>query len=133
MRVELQDIYKTYRDSHGQPVHALQGVDLQVNAAEFVAISGSSGCGKSTLLNVIGCLDRPTKGAYILDGQDVSQLSKDERADIRNRKLGFIFQGFNLLSRTSAIENVELPMLYAGLPVEERQRRAMEGIKVKHE
>jgi putative ABC transport system ATP-binding protein len=90
---------------------------------------GTSGSGKSTMMNIIGCLDRPTRGTYELDGQDVSQLSKDDRADIRSQKLGFVFQGFNLLSRTSAIENVELPMLYAGIDSHERQKRAKEALE----
>jgi putative ABC transport system ATP-binding protein len=109
-------------------VHALRGISLTVRQGEFVAIMGTSGSGKSTTMNIIGCLDRPTKGHYILDGSDVSILSKDERADIRNRKIGFVFQGFNLLARTSALENVELPMLYAGIDSNERRRRALEAL-----
>ncbi|MGH9957579.1 MAG: ABC transporter ATP-binding protein [Pyrinomonadaceae bacterium] len=109
-------------------VHALRGVSLTIRDGEFVAIMGSSGSGKSTTMNIIGCLDRPTKGTYILDGQDVSQLSNDERADIRCQKIGFVFQGFNLLSRTSALENVELPMLYAGVETKERDLRALEAL-----
>jgi putative ABC transport system ATP-binding protein len=100
----------------------------KIREGEFVAIMGTSGSGKSTTMNIIGCLDRPTKGKYTLDGIDVSELSKDERADIRNQKLGFVFQGFNLLSRTSALENVELPMLYAGLDAKERNKRAMDAL-----
>jgi putative ABC transport system ATP-binding protein len=109
-------------------VHALRGISLAIREGEFVAIMGASGSGKSTTMNIIGCLDRPTRGTYILDDQDVSQLSKDERADIRNRKIGFVFQGFNLLARTSALENVELPMIYSGISTAERHRRAMEAL-----
>ena len=121
--IELDHIHKTYTMGDVE-VHALRGISLTIREGEFVAIMGTSGSGKSTTMNIVGCLDRPTKGSYILDGQDVSALSKDERADIRNKKLGFVFQGFNLLSRTSALENVELPMLYAGVATAERQRRA---------
>jgi len=110
-------------------VNELRGVSLTIQKGEFVAIMGTSGSGKSTMMNIIGCLDRPTRGTYELDGQDVSQLSKDDRADIRSQKLGFVFQGFNLLSRTSAIENVELPMLYAGIDSHERQKRAKEALE----
>jgi len=125
--IKLDHIHKTYTMGDME-VHALRGVSLTINEGEFVAIMGASGSGKSTTMNMLGCLDRPTRGTYILDGQDVSQLNKDERADIRSQKLGFVFQGFNLLSRTSAIENVELPMLYAGLDTAERQRRASEAL-----
>jgi putative ABC transport system ATP-binding protein len=125
--IELDHIHKTYAMGETQ-VHALRGVSLTINEGEFVAIMGASGSGKSTTMNIIGCLDRPTRGTYILDGHDVSELSKDERADIRNRKIGFVFQGFNLLSRTSALENVELPMLYAGVDTAERHQRAMEAL-----
>jgi putative ABC transport system ATP-binding protein len=125
--IELEHVHKTYTMGDVE-VHALRGISLTIRAGEFVAIMGTSGSGKSTTMNIIGCLDRPTRGTYILDGQDVSALSKDERADIRSRKLGFVFQGFNLLSRTSALENVELPMLYAGLDTGERHRRAMEAL-----
>ncbi|HZS06539.1 MAG TPA: ABC transporter ATP-binding protein [Blastocatellia bacterium] len=109
-------------------VHALRGISLTIRQGEFVAIMGTSGSGKSTMMNIIGCLDQPSRGTYILDGQNVSQMSKDERADIRNGKIGFVFQGFNLLSRTSAMENVELPMLYAGIEAAERHRRSMEAL-----
>jgi putative ABC transport system ATP-binding protein len=126
--IRLEQIHKTYTMGDVE-VHALRGVSLTIRAGEFVAIMGTSGSGKSTTMNIIGCLDRPTRGTYILDGQDVSALSKDERADIRSRKLGFVFQGFNLLSRTSALENVELPMLYAGIDSAERQRRALEALR----
>jgi putative ABC transport system ATP-binding protein len=125
--IELDHIHKTYTMGDVE-VHALRGVSLTIRQGEFVAIIGASGSGKSTMMNIIGCLDRPTRGIYTLDGQDVSQLDKDERADIRSQKIGFVFQGFNLLSRTSAIENVELPMLYAGLDSQEREKRAKEAL-----
>jgi putative ABC transport system ATP-binding protein len=125
--IELDHIHKTYTMGDVN-VHALRGVSLTIREGEFVAIMGASGSGKSTTMNIIGCLDRPTRGKYILDGEDVSEMSKDERADIRCQKIGFVFQGFNLLSRTSALENVELPMLYAGLETSERHRRAMEAL-----
>jgi putative ABC transport system ATP-binding protein len=125
--IELDHIHKTY--SMGDvDVHALRGVSLAIRQGEFVAIMGASGSGKSTMMNILGCLDRPSRGTYILDGQDVSQMSKDERADIRCQKIGFVFQGFNLLSRTSALENVELPMLYANVQGAQRHRRAMEAL-----
>jgi putative ABC transport system ATP-binding protein len=126
--IQLEGIHKTYTMGD-VVVHALRGVSLTIREGEFVAIMGTSGSGKSTTMNIIGCLDRPTRGTYILDGQNVSELSKDERADIRNRKLGFVFQGFNLLSRTSALENVELPMLYSGVDAAQRHRRASEALR----
>jgi putative ABC transport system ATP-binding protein len=125
--IELAQVHKTYTMGDVE-VHALRGISLTIRAGEFVAIMGTSGSGKSTTMNIIGCLDRPTRGTYILDGQDVSALSKDERADIRSHKLGFVFQGFNLLARTSALENVELPMLYAGLDTAERHKRALAAL-----
>src|SRR5512132_2276826 len=125
--IQLEHIHKTYTMGDVD-VHALRGVSLTIREGEFVAIMGTSGSGKSTTMNIIGCLDRPTKGHYFLNGQDLSQLSKDQRADIRNQKLGFVFQGFNLLSRTSALENVELPMLYAGVETAERHRRSLAAL-----
>ena len=109
--VQLEEIHKTY-DSGEVPVHAVRGVTLDIAGGEFVAVMGASGSGKSTLMNLLGCLDRPTKGRYLLGGTDVSGLDRNQLADLRNQKLGFVFQGFNLLSRTTARENVELPMLY---------------------
>jgi len=125
--ISLDHIHKTYTMGDVE-VHALRGISLEIKQGEFVAIMGASGSGKSTTMNIIGCLDRPTKGHYFLNGEDLSQLSKDQRADIRNRKLGFVFQGFNLLSRTSALENVELPMLYAGVESTERHSRSMAAL-----
>src|SRR5678809_1376639 len=122
--IELDHIHKTYTMGDVE-VHALRGISLTIREGEFVAIMGASGSGKSTTMNIIGCLDRPTRGTYILDGEDVSQMSKDERADIRCQKIGFVFQGFNLLSRTSTLENVELPMLYAGVETGQRDQRAL--------
>ena len=125
--IQLDHIHKTYTMGDVE-VHALRGVSLTIREGEFVAIMGASGSGKSTTMNILGCLDRPTRGSYILDGEDVSELSKDERADIRCQKIGFVFQGFNLLSRTSALENVELPMLYLGVDSAQRHQRAMEAL-----
>jgi putative ABC transport system ATP-binding protein len=132
--IDMQNIWKVY-DTGAVQVHALRDVSFTVEPGEFVAIMGASGSGKSTLMNLIGCLDRPTHGSYFLDGADVSQLSKNERADIRNRKIGFVFQGFNLLRRTSALENVELPLIYANVPAEERRlrsERALEAVGLAH-
>jgi putative ABC transport system ATP-binding protein len=125
--IQLDHIHKTYTMGDVE-VHALRGISLTIREGEFVAIMGASGSGKSTAMNIIGCLDRPTRGTFALDGQDVSEMSKDERADIRCEKIGFVFQGFNLLSRTSAIENVELPMLYAGVATAQRNQRALEAL-----
>ncbi|HLW81673.1 MAG TPA: ABC transporter ATP-binding protein [Candidatus Acidoferrales bacterium] len=126
--IALDNVHKTY-DLGEVQVHALRGVTLEIMRGEFVAIMGASGSGKSTLMNILGCLDRPTKGRYLLDGTDVSKLSKVELAHIRNRKIGFVFQQFNLLSRTTALENVELPTLYAGIPPEERVARAKQSLE----
>src|SRR5256714_11993255 len=120
--VRLVDVHKTYRAGEME-VHAVRGVSLEIRRAEFVALMGASGSGKSTLMNLLGCLDRPTLGRYILDGADVSGLDRDRLADIRNRKIGFIFQSFNLLSRTSAREDVELPLLYSAQRLTNAQLR----------
>ena len=127
--IKLADIYKTYQTGEVE-VKAVCGVSREIFQGEFVALMGASGSGKSTMMNTLGCLDRPTQGKYFLDGIDVSQLNRDELADIRNQKIGFIFQGFNLLSRTSALENVELPMLYARHRLESasQRERAMKAL-----
>ena len=125
--IRLENVYKTY-DLGEVQVHALRGVSLEIHAGEFVAVMGASGSGKSTLMNILGCLDKPTKGHYFLDGIDVSGMDKSDLARIRNHKLGFVFQGFNLLSRTSALENVELPTIYAGISLEERESRAKDSL-----
>jgi putative ABC transport system ATP-binding protein len=125
--IEIRRVSKTYA-SGGAAVHALRDVSLEVQPGEFAAIMGASGSGKSTLMNTLGCLDRPTRGEYLLDGIDVSRLSADARADIRNRKIGFVFQGFNLLSRTSALENVELPLLYTDVSEREALERSREAL-----
>jgi putative ABC transport system ATP-binding protein len=125
--VRAQEIEKVYR-SGDVSVPALRGVSLDLVPGDFVAIMGASGSGKSSFMNIMGCLDRPTRGVYLLAGQDVSRLSRDELAGVRGRSLGFVFQGFNLLPRTSALENVELPMLYQGVPPAERKQRAAEAL-----
>jgi putative ABC transport system ATP-binding protein len=127
--IKLADIHKVYHTGEVD-VHAVRGVSLDIQPGEFVAIMGSSGSGKSTLMNMIGCLDRPTGGNYFLDGLDVSTLDRDQRAKIRNDKIGFVFQGFNLLSRTTALENVEMPMLYnhKRVPSAEQKERASKSL-----
>src|SRR5947209_11980432 len=110
--VRLDDVRKTYQTGEVE-VQAVRGVSIEIGQGEFVALMGSSGSGKSTLMNIVGCLDRPTSGCYFLDGEDVSSLTRDDLADVRNRKLGFVFQNFNLLARTSELETVEMPLLYS--------------------
>jgi putative ABC transport system ATP-binding protein len=125
--IEAVDITKTYRLGEIE-VNALSNVSLSIDKGEFIAIMGPSGSGKSTFMNMLGCLDRPTSGRYLLEGIDVARMERDELATIRNRKIGFVFQGFNLLPRTSALENVELPMLYNGVPAKERRQYAAEAL-----
>jgi putative ABC transport system ATP-binding protein len=125
--IRVEHVHRIY-DLGEQKVAALRGVSLEIMRGEFVAIMGASGSGKSTFMNMLGCLDRPTSGHYILEGTDVAQMTKSELAKIRNRRIGFVFQGFNLLSRTTALENVELPTLYARLSKEERQKRSVQAL-----
>ncbi|HHY97434.1 MAG TPA: ABC transporter ATP-binding protein [Firmicutes bacterium] len=126
--IEIVNVTKIYNSGEVK-VHALRGVSLTVSSGEFIAIMGPSGSGKSTLMNIIGCLDRPTSGSYLLDGKEVSTLSSDELAEVRNKKLGFVFQTFNLLPKLTAVENVELPLVYAGVSLKERRERAMAALR----
>jgi len=125
--IETQDLWKTYIMG-AEEIHALRGVSISIDRGEYVAIMGPSGSGKSTLMNLIGCLDTPTKGSYLLNGKLVSQMNDDELARIRNEEIGFVFQTFNLLARATALHNVELPLIYAGIPTKERDRRAREAL-----
>jgi putative ABC transport system ATP-binding protein len=127
--IQLEHVWKTYHTGDFE-LHAVRDVSLRIERGEFVAVMGSSGSGKSTMMNIIGCLDRPSAGRYLLDGTDISTLDRNGLADIRNQKIGFVFQGFNLLTRTSAVENVELPMMYnrTGIGTKEMRRRAMEAL-----
>ena len=127
--IETHQLIKIY-DVGIEGIHALENVTITIKRGEFVAIMGPSGSGKSTFMNIIGCLDQPTAGQYSLDGHKIGGLSRDELAAIRNRKIGFVFQGFNLLSRTSALENVELPLLYNHIPAKERKKKALEALKI---
>jgi putative ABC transport system ATP-binding protein len=126
--IEMRGIERTYVMGENL-VHALRGVDLQIEKGDSIAIMGTSGSGKSTLMNIMGCLDQPTKGQYLLNGKDVSRLSRAALADVRGRMIGFVFQSFNLLSRTSALENVEMPLMYQGVPAKERHKRAHEALE----
>jgi putative ABC transport system ATP-binding protein len=125
--IRLEDVSKTYVMGDVE-VHALRAVNLSIARGEFTAVMGASGSGKSTLMNILGCLDRPSAGRYLLDGEEVSRLSRDELAAVRSRRLGFVFQSFNLLARTSALENVELPLLYAGVGTAQRHARATRAL-----
>jgi len=130
--VKLEDIHKIYGNGAEIEVHAVRGVSIEIQKGEFVALMGASGSGKSTLMNMLGCLDRPTSGHYYLDGVNVSDLDRNDRADIRNQKLGFVFQGFNLLARTTALENVELPMLYSNqrISASALRERALHALEI---
>jgi len=125
--IQVRDLWKTYELGDVE-VQALRGVSTDIRAGEFVAVMGASGSGKSTFINILGCLDRPGRGSYRLDGVDVASLSADERATIRNRRVGFVFQSFNLIPRTSALENVELPLFYSEMPLAEQHQRAREAL-----
>jgi putative ABC transport system ATP-binding protein len=125
----IEDVRRSYQVTADLAVHALDGVSLHIGHGDFVAIMGSSGSGKSTLMNILGCLDLPTAGRYLLDGVDIRDMDEDEQSDLRNRKIGFIFQAFNLVPRTSALANVELPLSYAGVTRADRRRRATEALQ----
>ncbi|MEN0014961.1 MAG: ABC transporter ATP-binding protein [Solirubrobacteraceae bacterium] len=127
--LDVRDLWRTYTPAADITIHALRGVNLQVHRGEFVAIMGSSGSGKSTLMNMLGALDEPSSGKYFLDGIDVAEMDEDELSDLRNRKIGFVFQSFNLVPRTTAVANVALPLAYAGLGRAERNRRAAEALR----
>ncbi|MBI2683641.1 MAG: ABC transporter ATP-binding protein [Acidobacteriales bacterium] len=127
--IRVQDLHKYYVMGDNR-VHALRGVTLEIARGEFVAVMGASGSGKSTFMNILGCLDKPTSGHYYLEGTDVARFTKGDLAKIRNQRIGFVFQGFNLLARTTALENTELPALYSRLPREERHKRAMEALNM---
>ena len=126
--IKVEDLWKIYQLGEVQ-VEALRGVSFEIEEGEFVAIMGPSGSGKSTLMNILGCLDRPTRGRYFLDGQEVSQLNENQLAQIRNKKIGFIFQSFNLLPRLTALQNVELPLIYAGIPSQKRKEQAIKSLE----
>jgi len=126
--IRAEDLHKIYRLDGQAEVHALRGVSLQVNPGEFVAIMGPSGSGKSTFMNLLGCLDTPTQGKLLIEGTEVSSLTPNQLADMRNKKIGFVFQNFNLLSRTSALENVELPLIYGKIASAQRHKRAKEAL-----
>ena len=126
--IQLENLVKTYVVGETE-VHALRGVTYAIREGDFLAIMGPSGSGKSTMMNIIGCLDRPTSGRYLLEGEDVSAMNKDQLARVRNRRIGFVFQSFNLLSRTTALENAELPLVYSNVPGKEQQKRAIAALE----